>query len=363
MWSDKIKQQKIMARGLPSAYSVSLSSSTKDINQAPSTPHLTRSRCIYIVDWLYKIPLALNFRIPVSVSMDERAYAYYLHIIHEPMDLTSVDSYLQFSEDDEFVFEEFLRRMRLIWKNSYTFNGHAEAHYVSLCAQRLQRLFETKVIKSQRHSIPDDDSQKLNNVFLPLLLSLSDFNSDYFSEPRNHTDEGLIELHNYPGLPPMPLYYEKIHKPLYYKNIIEDLENDIYVNRYDISDDVYHVLENARKFYIELGSGRHEYRIEADDTIPLAKRLFANTYEDVDSKFTIFPSQREQLHHNICDLGYEDREHILLQAEEVCPESVQETVSGKDLIINRMNMRTFIILDTLARELTAKSLPNCTSYS
>ena len=60
-----------MARGLPSAYSVSQTSSTKDINQAPSTPHLTRSRCIYIVDWLYKAHCAKNFRDPVRASVDE----------------------------------------------------------------------------------------------------------------------------------------------------------------------------------------------------------------------------------------------------------------------------------------------------
>ena len=140
-----------MAHGLPSTYSVLPSPSTEDINQAPSTRHLTRSRCIYIVNWLYNAQSAENFRNPVWTLLDERTYAYYLHIIREPMDLTSVNSYMQFSKDDEFVFEEFLRRMRLIWNNCYTFNGPPEKHYVAFCAQRLQRLFETKVIQFQRH--------------------------------------------------------------------------------------------------------------------------------------------------------------------------------------------------------------------
>lgn len=295
----------------------------------PSTPALSKQRCLYVCRWISK---ACNYHL-FATPVDWQALGIldYPNIVQQPMDFTTLTTYISSLEDDEFNFAEFLDKSRLIWANACLYNPLG--HPVNSIAQRLANEFENKMTLMQSH-VENDNPTNIANQLQSLILGLQeeDF-SEHFIHP---VDLGTCAS-----------YAEHVNVPYCLEYILDDLWNAVYGNRYDVKDDVDLIVKNA----IVYNSERSFVGIAAKTLREVSERLFQSRLPELDTFHFISSDMRQQLIENISMIDDNQRLDIMSDIMTICPDALTNTGSTSSFYVDMLSRKQFMRIDCKVRSM------------
>ena len=303
------------------------SSLVRDVSYAPSSPPLTRRRCVSMLRWLGRSPHASLFSAPV----DWRALGLhdYPQIVTHPLDLSTVAAWVD--RVQTFDFDRFLHAVRLVWSNALRYNPVDNPVHGS--AREMARLFEQRVHEAQTHPV-DDDSDRLRLVLPPLVNALSQY------------DEATVFVR---PVDPMeaPGYQSVVAYPICLDDVYDGLFDDVYVQRNDVLADLRLIWTNARAY----NGADHPVSALADAMRQRTEELFAARTDDVDAAHIVTQDMRMTLLGTIERLHDADRLQLLMlmrtTSAHVVEDDVASGVSG--VILDALHLKAFLKIDMAAR--------------
>ncbi len=295
----------------------------------PSTPPLSKKRCLYVCRWISK---ACNYHL-FAQPVDWQALGLldYPNIVQQPMDFTTLTTYISSFEDDDFNFSDFLDKSRLIWANACMYNP--SGHPVNSIAQRLANEFENKMTQMQSHA-DNDDPTNIANQLQSLILGLQD--KDYSELFIHPIDLGLCAS-----------YAEYVNVPYCLQYILDDLCDLVYSNRNDVQDDVNLVVKNA----ILYNSEKSFVGIAAKTLKEVSERLFQSRLPELDTFYFISSYMRHQLIENITTITDNERLEIMSDIATHCPDALTNTASTASFSVDMLSRKQFICIDSKVRRM------------
>lgn len=299
----------------------------------PSTPPLSKQRCLYVCKWISK---ACNYHLFAEpVNWEALGLLDYPHVVQQPMDFQTLTTYIYSVGDDDFDFAEFLDKSRLIWANACMYNP--SGHPVNSIAQRLANEFENKMTQMQSHT-EKDDSTNIANQLQSLILGLQEEDySEHFVHPVN--------------LKMCASYAEYINVPYCLEYILDDLWNGVYGNRHDVKDDMDLIVQNA----IVYNSANSFMGIAAKTLKEVSERLFQSRLPELDSLYFINSDMRHQLCENISQIGDPERLEIISDISTLCPDALTNVGLMGTISIDMLSKKQFVRIDCKVRSMLANA--------
>lgn len=296
---------------------------------APSTPALTRERCLFSVEWMKQ---AFNIRF-FEHPVDWKAMGLFTYpeIVKEPMDLQTLTVYIQ---SENFTFDGFLYKARLIWKNACLFNPVSNIfHEIAL---HLHSLFENKIAEMQQHP-DDDDPTRLRLTFISLLMCFQAHDlANVFLKPIDFDQ--------------CTHYSNCVTLPLCINQVTDNLLDNKYYNRHDIASDMERVFHNG----IVYNGPSSSIGVKATHLKDLNKRLFDARFGDVDKKHIVTTEMRQNLSKNLNSISESDRYEALTKMRNICPDAVEDYNGKSKATIDMLNLTQFLTIDMFARQCYVK---------
>ena len=296
------------------------------------TPSLTNKRCTYICKSLLRCFDSHIFSHPVdheSLMLHD-----YTNIIKEPMDLNTLHDY---TRNEKFEFDEFLRKLRLIWSNAMTYNP--SPHILSKIAERFHHVSEELIQKEQKYS-QDDDELKISNVFGSLISYLSQEDvAEFF------VDDIDIKEHTY--------YPSVIAHPMSISLIADKIQKCEYCERHQILHDFELIERNSTLF----NGNTSIYSAMGRSLLNLFNAVHSNICDDVCIKYMLTFALRNQLVDNIIHkLNDEDRLKALDYLKKLFSLSVDNHDGNiTSATVEFLNLSQFVKLDIFVRKLLVNS--------
>ena len=305
-----------------------VSSCSKTNTLASSSPALSRKRCTYLCHW---IKYAFNYNLfAEAVPWKALELLDYPSIISDPMDFHTLYTYVQSSE---FTFSTFLEKSRLIWNNACLYNP--EGHVVNTIAKRLRNTFEEKIISMQKYPT-DEDPCNICNQLCSLILS-------FFQEDMSK------HFVNFEDIPENYAKHVDVH--LCFQNIVDDLYEMKYCNRYDVEYDFNFILNNAISYY----SSTNLVSVSANMTKQVGSRLFHSRLSDCDSLQFVSNEMRHQLADNVQHLTNTQRLEFVKELSQLCPDAISRDQHCSSISIDMLSRSQFLKMDMKMKSMFTKS--------
>lgn len=295
------------------------------IQVASYQPIISRERCLYVCKWLSR---AYNYHLFAQpVDWETLGLLNYPDIIKNPMDFSTI---VQYVRSDAFIFKVFLDHCRLVWSNAQKYN--TEGHPVHIVSKRLSRMFENKIVMMQTHQYDDDPykiRQQLHSIFFA--VADEDYALDFCSSVN-------VELY--------PEYARMIDIPYCLSYIQDDLLEAAYHNKYDVLDDMNHIVKNS----IQFNGDTSELGINALHMKDVFERLFLKRLKDFDSPYFITNFMKNQCIQNISNMEDMQRIEMMRMIQTICPDAISQKDDVSSISIDMLSQSEFLRIDTFVRK-------------